>query len=266
MGRAEAAADAGGAGRARAALLRLGGGQGAAGDPLARGRVRRAAAGGGSAAARARARQALPGPAAGGLPAGRRAALARRAGQPEACAGPGRRCGRRHPALRAHDGRRRRERAHPVRAGGRARPAGGHALRRERRPAEPPRRDAGLPHPAPGAAGPRHRLAPDVDAFDGQLLRVQADPADGRGAGARGGQPADQHHAAGPPRQLPQAPRHDARARADGRRHQRRLRPRLRDGPVVPARLGRHARSRADGPARGADDLAGTACAPASTR
>ena len=74
---------------------------------------------------------------------------------------------------------------------------------------------------------------------------------------ARGGQPADQHHAAGPARQLPQAPRHDARARADGRRHQRRLRPRLRDGPVVPAGLGRHARSGADGPARGADDLAG---------
>ena len=39
---------------------------------------------------------------------------------------------------------------------------------------------------------------------------------------ARGGQPADQHHAAGPPRHLSQAPRHDARARADGRRHQRR--------------------------------------------
>ena len=33
-----------------------------------------------------------------------------------------------------------------------------------------------------GPARPRHRLAPDVDALDGQLLRVQADPADGRGA------------------------------------------------------------------------------------
>ena len=27
-------------------------------------------------------------------------------------------------------------------------------------------------HPAPGPAGPRDRLAPDVDALDGQLLRV----------------------------------------------------------------------------------------------
>ena len=45
-------------------------------------------------------------------------------------------------------------------------------------PLTPPCRDAGLPHAAPRAAGPGHRLAPDVDAFDGQLLRVQADPAD----------------------------------------------------------------------------------------
>ena len=60
----------------------------------------------------------------------------------------------------------------PVRAGRRARPAGGHALRRERRPAVAPCGDAGLPHPAPGAAGPGDRLAPDLDALDGQLLRV----------------------------------------------------------------------------------------------
>ena len=67
--------------------------------------------------------------------------------------------------------RRRRERAHAVRAGRRARPARRHALRRDRRPAVAPHRDAGLPDAAPRAARPRHRLAPHVDAFDGQLLR-----------------------------------------------------------------------------------------------
>jgi cytosine deaminase len=41
-----------------------------------------------------------------------------RTGQSAARAGPGRGCGGRHPALRAHDGRGRRERAHPVRTGG----------------------------------------------------------------------------------------------------------------------------------------------------
>ena len=46
------------------------------------------------------------------------------------------------------------------------------------------------------------------------VLRLQADRADRRGRRARGGQPADQHHAAGPPRQLPEAARHDARAGA----------------------------------------------------
>ena len=111
-------------------------------------RVRRPAARGRGAAARARAGAALPRPAARRLSAGRRAALAHRAGQPEARARPGRRRGRRHPALRAHHGRRRRERAHPVRTGRRARPARRHALRRERRPAVAPHRDAGLPHAA----------------------------------------------------------------------------------------------------------------------
>ena len=60
----------------------------------------------------------------------------------------------------------------------RARPARGHALRRDRRPAVAPHRDARIPHAAAGPAGPRHRLAPHVDALDGQLLRVEADSAD----------------------------------------------------------------------------------------
>ena len=55
-------------------------------------------------------------------------------------------------------------------------------------------------------------------------------------------------------RQLSQAPRHDARARAAGRRRAGGLRPRLRDGSLVQPGLGRHAGGRAHGPARGADD------------
>ena len=92
------------------------------------------------------------------------------------------------------------ERAHAVRTRRRARPARGHALRRERRPAVAPHRDAGLRDAAPRPARARDRLAPDLDALDGQLLRDQAAAADARGGAARGRQPADQHHAAGPAR------------------------------------------------------------------
>ena len=49
---------------------------------------------------------------------------------------------------------------------------------------------------------------------------------------------------------------HDARAGDARARHQRGVRPRLRDGPVVLARLRRHARCRAHGAACRADDLA----------
>ena len=64
---------------------------------------------------------------------------------------------------------------------GRPRPAGRHALRRDRRSAVAPYRDAGgRDHPL-RAAGPGRRLAPHLDALDGQLLRLQADPADRRG-------------------------------------------------------------------------------------
>ena len=78
---------------------------------------------------------------------------------------------------------------------------------------------------------------------------------------SRDPQSADQHHAAGPPRHLSQAPRHDARAGDDGGRHPRRLRPGLRARPVVFAGHGRHARRRPHGPARRADDRARPTCA-----
>ena len=184
VGRAEAAADAGGAGRARAAATATGR------WPRGCWRSARTSTSATTGCSRSRrcctcANASSPTSTCSSSPS-RRTALLRspdRAGQPEARARHGRRRGRRHPALRAHDGRRRRERAHPVRARRRARPARRHALRRKRRPAVAPRRDAGLPHPAPRPARPRHRLAPDLDALDGQLLRVQAAAADARGAG-----------------------------------------------------------------------------------
>ena len=102
--------------------------------------------------------------------------------QPEARAGDGRRRRRRHSAFRAHDGRRRGERAHPVRARGGARAASSTCI--ATRPTTRIRgtsRRSRVQAQRLGLAGPRHRLAPDVDALDGQLLRVEADSADGRG-------------------------------------------------------------------------------------
>ncbi|MCU0591208.1 MAG: amidohydrolase family protein [Desulfobacterales bacterium] len=91
-----------------------------------------------------------------------------------------------------------------------------------------------LSGPAAGAEGPGDRLAPDVHALHGQLLRQQTHSADGRSRGARGRQPPDQHHPAGPARHLPQAPGHDPGERADAGRRERRLRTRLRHGSLVP--------------------------------
>ena len=123
-------------------------------------------------------------------------------------------------------------------------------------PTVAPHRNARRRDAAARPARPRHRLAPHLHAQHGQLLRVEAAAADGRGAGARGRQPADQHRAAGPPRHLSEAARPDARAGDARARYQRGVRPRLRDGPVVLARLRRHARCRAHGAACRADDLA----------
>ena len=105
-------------------------------------------------------------------------------------------------------------------------------------------------------ARPRRRLASDLDAQHGQLLCLEAVAADGGGAGACGRQPADQHRAAGPPRHLSEAARPDARAGNARTRHQCRIRPGLHDGPMVLARVRRHARGRAHGGACRADDRA----------
>ena len=64
-----------------------------------------------------------------------------------------------------------------------------------------------------GLHGRVGRLAPDLDAFDGQLLRLEAVAADCRGRRFGHPQSADQHHHPGPPRHLSEAPRHDPRAR-----------------------------------------------------
>ena len=87
-----------------------------------------------------------------------------------------------------------------------------------------PCRGAGLRDAAAGAAGARRGLAPHLHAFDGQLLCLEADRADGGGAAACNAEPAHQHHAAGAARHLPQAPRHDARAGTARGGHQRLLR------------------------------------------
>ena len=110
----------------------------------------------------------------------------RRPGQSREGARQGRRCRRRHPAFRAHHGRRRRlgDGAHRDRRP--ARPAGRYALRRDRRPGLAPHRDPGRRDRPARAAWPRRRFASDLDALDGQRLRQQAAAADqGRRASRR---------------------------------------------------------------------------------
>lgn len=60
-------------------------------------------------------------------------------------------------------------------------PAGRHALRRDRRSDVAPHRDAGGANGPLWSSRPRRRFAPDLDAFDGQLLRLQAHSTDGGG-------------------------------------------------------------------------------------
>jgi hypothetical protein len=62
-----------------------------------------------------------------------------------------------------------------------ARAHGRHALRRVRRSAFPARGKPGVETQRTGAAGPGHGLAPDEHALHGQLLRLEAVAAHGRG-------------------------------------------------------------------------------------
>ncbi|KAF1858330.1 hypothetical protein Lal_00014834 [Lupinus albus] len=257
VGRAEAAAGTGRARRTGVALLRLGRGAGPAGDPHPRRRVRRPPAGRRSAARREAPGRAVDRPATRRIPAGWAIAQQDRIRQPETRDRHGRGRRRRHPPFRAHDGGRCRVRAPAVRIRGGAGADGRHALRRKRRPAVAPHRDAGRANLAPGPARPGRRVAPDVDAFDGQLLCQQAVAADGGIPCGRHRESADQHHLAGPSRHVSEAARHDPRAGIAGGRRAGGVRPRLRDGPVVRPRLRRHAGSRAHGPARRADDRPG---------
>jgi hypothetical protein len=193
--------------------MRLGRCQGAAGNPLARRCVRSAPAGGRS-AADVRERVALSRPAAGRLPAGRRAARPNAMTQPQTRARHGRRRRRRHSAFRAHHGRRRRI----VRCCASSRPSAACAstciaTRPTIRCRATSRRS--LPDPAAGlqgrVAGSHLTSMHSMDNYYvSKLLPLIAEPA------WRHRQPADQHHAAGPPRHLSQAARHDARARNDG--------------------------------------------------
>ena len=221
----------------------LAGQPGAARDPHPCRRLRRPAARRRGAARGQEAGRALYRPPARRLPAGRLLPLPERRRAARARARPRRRCGRRHPAFRAHDGRRRRERDGALRDRGEARPARRPPLRRDRRSDEPPHRDAGLRDAAARPRRPGRRLASHLDALDGQLLRLEAPAADGGGRRRGDRQSADQHHHPGPPRHLPQAPRHEPRAGDAGAGHHRRLRAGLLHGPLVLARLGRHARA-----------------------
>src|SRR5690606_10766356 len=99
-----------------------------------------------------------------------------------------------------------------VRDRGGTRVASRSPLRRDRRSHVAPHRATRLRDAAAGLAGPRQRLAPDLDALDGQLLRLEAPADDGGGWSVGYPQSVDQHRHPGPPRYLSQAARHDARA------------------------------------------------------
>ena len=110
-----------------------------------------------------------------------------------------------------------------------------------------------------GHAGPGRRRSHDRDGLVQRRLRVQAppDPQARRRHDRR--QPARQHRAPGPVRHLPQATRDDPGQGARRGRHQRRLRPRLDHGPVVPARPRLDARRALDAGPRRPDDRPGRA-------
>ena len=173
----------------------------------------------------------------------------------------------RHPAFRAHHGRWRGVGAPAVRARRASAGCGSTCIATKSTIRCRASRNAGGRDGAARHAGAGDRFAPHLDAFDGQLLRQQADPADGA-------RPAS-HAIANPLINITLQGRHDTYPKRRGMTRvpelmaaglDRRLRPRLRDGPVLSAGLGRHARGRLHGPACGADDRHARRCAPASMR
>jgi hypothetical protein len=164
------------------------------------------------ASGRARAGETLSRPATRRLSAGRALPRPKAKRQPDPRARHGRRRGRRHPAFRAHDGRWPR-----LGNASSARSRRNAACRSTCIATRPTIRCRAISRRSPmrrsgWAAGARRRLAPDLDAFDGQLLCLEAPAADRRGRGGGDPQPAHQHHHAGPPRHLPEAARTDPRA------------------------------------------------------
>ena len=110
-------------------------------------------------------------------------------------------------------------RAGPMRDRGAARADGRPALRRERRSDVAPRRDPRLRGAEARPRRARDRIASDLDAFDGQLLCLEAAAADRRIRHVCDRQSAHQPHPAGPPRHLSEAARNDAhRGNARARR------------------------------------------------
>ena len=136
-------------------------------------------------------------------PSRRTASTVRRgAGKHHPRARHGRRYRRRHPAFRTHHGGWPPLGDRALRNRRRARADGRHALRRDRRSAVAPHRATGVRGAAARTAGPGGRLAPHLDAFDGQLLRLETLAADRRSRCFGDPQSADQHHAAGPARHI----------------------------------------------------------------
>ena len=105
-----------------------------------------------------------------------------------------------------------------------------------------------------GHGGPGGRRAHDGDGLVQRRLRLQAPPDPQAGRRHDRGQPARQHRPPGPLRHVPEAARHDPGQGARRGRDQRRLRPRLDHGPVVPARPGLDARRAVDARPRRPDD------------
>ena len=166
---------------------------------------------------------------------------------------------RRDPPLRVDPRGRRRGGPLPVRPRPGDRRADRPPLRRDRRRAVALPRGRRRADDARRDAGPRRRRPHDRDGLLQRRLRVQAapDPEAGRRDDRR--EPARQHRPPGPLRHLPEAARDDPGQGARRGRRERRLRPRLDHGSVVPAGPRLDARRAVDARPRRPDDRPGRA-------